>query len=239
MIHSKYPLQKYLAFTLIELLVVISIISILISILLPALSKARDAASAISCMNNMKQMSLCMTMYLQDNREHFPQRRINVSIPSGGRYYWNDLLKRYINETVPVSGVSPEAWFKDVAPLPDAFKCAKLSSQDAYSTVYSGIGYNNYALGQDLKPIWRRLPEVTQPSEILLLGDSRIKQTWSDNRYVGWNVLNDGSPVAYRHNGDAANTFYVDGHGKTAHHADLGSSWSTFSRQLPWMQSNW
>ena len=64
-------MRRYSGFTLIELLVVIAIIALLMGILMPALSKARDLAMGAACKGNLKNFTLGLAMYLDDNDGKF------------------------------------------------------------------------------------------------------------------------------------------------------------------------
>ena len=93
-------MKRILQFTLIELLVVIAIIAILAAMLLPALSKAREKAREISCVNNKKQVGLGQQLYGSD----FGDMWVIRAKCSTTAFYWNFLLS-CVNSTI--QGISP------------------------------------------------------------------------------------------------------------------------------------
>src|SRR5258708_39351657 len=85
---SRAGIARKGGFTLVEMLVVMAIIAILMAMLLPAISRAKGKANAISCLNNMRQLNLAATMYASDHDEEFPARRTPTNA-------WPHKLKPY------------------------------------------------------------------------------------------------------------------------------------------------
>ncbi len=87
--HTEAARQQ--AFTLVELLVVIGIIAVLIAILLHTLSKARDSASRVVCMSNIRQSGLAFVMYANDNRGQIPFGYYSTQMWTGYTVYHRNL----------------------------------------------------------------------------------------------------------------------------------------------------
>jgi prepilin-type N-terminal cleavage/methylation domain-containing protein/prepilin-type processing-associated H-X9-DG protein len=81
-------------FTLIELLVVIALIAIIAAILFPVFARAREKARQIVCVSNMRQISLALLQYAQDNDDRCPRYSDDAAKPS----YWPQFISPYVQK---------------------------------------------------------------------------------------------------------------------------------------------
>jgi prepilin-type N-terminal cleavage/methylation domain-containing protein/prepilin-type processing-associated H-X9-DG protein len=136
------PVSGKRAFTLVELLVVIGIIALLISILLPALSKAKEAANTVKCASNLRQIGIGLAGYVADNKGTLPASYIYVGyslvngdeeprVPSNGYVNWSSYIfmnhsEAYFSSANPGIAVANPGPYASNQGGWDMFKCPSL-----------------------------------------------------------------------------------------------------------------
>jgi len=90
------------AFTMIELLLVIAILAILAGMLLPVISRTKEAARSAACLGNLHQIGIALQIYVQDNQNRLPvafDRSTNAAAPSNGPAINQDLAVQTANSS--------------------------------------------------------------------------------------------------------------------------------------------
>lgn len=172
----KPPSRLASGFTLIELLVVIAIIAILAGMLLPAMARAKEKASSVQCLNNLRQMGLSMTLYASDFNGSFPCRMNSRRWPTQLLpYYKNLALLQCPTELRQRDRNRPRS---NPPRLVDVDQAVRAYIINGFNDMFfpRGIGNVDSTVG---KPI----PEssIPKPSETIVMGE---KRTGSDNFYM-------------------------------------------------------
>ena len=219
LMNSHHQRRGY-GFTLIELLVVIAIIAILAAMLLPSLSRAKLAAQASNCANNVKQLQMAWLMYSDD----YAGMLVNNSSTADTRTYrqsWVNNIQDWVtsqentDRVYIVSGKLAAYVSGNVA----VYKCPSDQSVAENGPRLRSISLNAM-MGDPLinpnrfNPEWTQFLKITQvprPSEFFTFIEEH-PDTINDGYYMNtWNDIKWGNLPASYHNG-AANIAWADGH---------------------------
>jgi prepilin-type N-terminal cleavage/methylation domain-containing protein/prepilin-type processing-associated H-X9-DG protein len=218
-------MAKRHAFTLVELLVVIGIIATLIAILMPALSKAREAAKTIQCGSNLRQLAIGAIMYGEANQRRVIPYQV-LYPPATTSTVWPQLVTPFL--------VNKKVWSCPNFPRDTGVPSANLTH---YGVNFDHVANSN---NQNFPP--RALSRFKDTASILFFADTEdsvpLKPIYGTNAFTAafprtycipdqaklsttaGKYLATTGGIDVRHRGRAS-IVYVDGHVGTVTRAEL------------------
>jgi type II secretory pathway pseudopilin PulG len=163
-------MKRRRSWTLIELLVVIAVIAILAALLLPVLSRGKSSAKRTVCLNNVRQISLGIRMYVDDHCDE-------IGYSTNIYYAYKDRIVPYVN---PAANESSNILVFN-CPADRTFCTLPL-------TYYSSYGFNGAQRStNDFGMARRPFATVREPSRTTLNGEisGGIGISWHDPRPEG------------------------------------------------------
>ena len=250
-------------FTLIELLVVIAIIAILAALLLPALANAKEEGKRARCIGNVKQVSLAMILYADENEGSF-YTNPGGGVPNHGMWYRNPRSTVLLLPTDSYAywGIG---YYKQAGQSRDIFKCPTAKICDEWREdglrypsefwQYASYGFNGKLTSDPATGAARKLSTVQYPSTTILFQDSAEQKMECEDDSIGLfpgraRILTQWGPPGglsaahydgydftwewYRHR-RKCNTAWVDGHASSIRFQGLtrGIDYRYFTGEVP------
>jgi len=231
------------AFTLIELLVVLSVLVLLLSLLLPALSLAREQAKSVKCLSNLRQMSLAAQAYASSYDNRYPLAYAIQTTPTFISYAWDFTTSTDWSTSPPTTTISLGIlWDAGSTSAAASAATSSAGSLGAAATIqqcpsftgdanwlsdpYTGYNYNTSYIGHgtgESIPTPARTTDLRNPASIALFGDGQyaggsdkfMRAPFSNPADASFTGRSAGTQ-GFRHL-NKSNTSFCDGHAEPLH----------------------